>query len=67
MMASLLLRYGPEALSKLLNEITHWMESGGYQSVEQLKGSMSLRNCADSSALERANYMKALVSYTDKV
>ncbi|MFO0870655.1 MAG: dihydroorotate dehydrogenase-like protein [Pirellulales bacterium] len=67
MMASLLLRYGPEALSKLLSEITHWMESGGYQSVEQLKGSMSLRNCADSSALERANYMKALVSYTDKV
>ena len=54
MMASLLLRYGPDALPKLLSEITHWMESGGYSSIEQMKGSMSLRNCADASALERA-------------
>jgi dihydroorotate dehydrogenase (fumarate) len=65
MMASLLLRYGPDAVPKLLAEITHWLETGGYASVQQMKGSMSLRNCADSSALERANYMKALVSYSD--
>lgn len=65
MLASLLLRYGPDAVPKLLTEISHWLETGGYASVSQMKGSMSLRNCADSSALERANYMKALVSYSD--
>ncbi|HND55039.1 MAG TPA: dihydroorotate dehydrogenase-like protein, partial [Pirellulaceae bacterium] len=66
MMASLLMRYGPDSVHKLLAEITHWLQSGGYTSVEQMKGSMSLRNVPDSSVLERANYMKALVSYTDR-
>ena len=67
MMASLLLRYGPETIGKLRHEITHWLESGGYESVEQMKGSMSLKKCADPSALERSNYMKALTSYTDPI
>lgn len=65
MVASLLLRYGPDAVHKLLSEITHWLASGQYESVSQMRGSMSLKNCPDASALERANYMKALVSYTD--
>jgi dihydroorotate dehydrogenase (fumarate) len=65
MMTSLLLRHGPESLRRLLPEISHWMETGGYSSIEQMKGSMSLKNCADASQLERANYMKALTSYTD--
>jgi dihydroorotate dehydrogenase (fumarate) len=65
MMTSLLLRHGPETLRRLLPEISHWMETGGYSSIEQMKGSMSLKNCPDASQLERANYMKALTSYTD--
>lgn len=65
-LAALLLRYGPESLRKLLAEMTHWLTNGGYESVAQMKGSMSLRNIADRGALERANYMKALVSYTDQ-
>jgi hypothetical protein len=32
--------------------------------LEQLKGSMSYGNCPDAGALERANYMKSLASYT---
>ena len=44
-----------------------WLAEGEYRSVEQMKGSMSLRNVADTSALERGNYMKALISYTDKM
>ena len=35
-----------------------------YDSVEQLKGSMSHANCPDPRALERAHYMKALTTYT---
>lgn len=65
MMASVLLRYGPETITKLVEELRHWLETGGYSSIEQMKGSMSLKKCPDPSALERANYMKALVSYTD--
>ena len=65
MMTSLLLRHGPETIRRLLPEISHWLETGGYSSIEQMKGSMSLKNCPDASQLERANYMKALTSYTD--
>ena len=64
MMTSILLIKGPEFLSTILAEVTQWLTENEYRSVEQLKGSMSRGNCADPSALERANYMKALVSYT---
>ena len=45
-------------------QIEVWMEEKEYESVEQLKGSMSRENIPDPSALERGNYMKALTSYT---
>jgi dihydroorotate dehydrogenase (fumarate) len=38
------------------------MEKHEFESVRQLKGSMSQKNCADPSAFERAHYMRALTS-----
>jgi dihydroorotate dehydrogenase (fumarate) len=38
------------------------MEERGYESVNQLRGSMSQKNCADPSAFERAQYMQAALS-----
>lgn len=64
MMASILLIKGPEFLSTLLDDVRTWLEENEYDSVEQLKGSMSRGNCPDPSALERANYMQALTTYT---
>jgi dihydroorotate dehydrogenase (fumarate) len=43
-----------------------WMEKNEYESVEQLKGSMSRENCPDPSAFQRGNYMKTLTSYVGK-
>jgi dihydroorotate dehydrogenase (fumarate) len=37
-----------------------------YVSIEQLKGSLSQQSCPDPDAFERANYMKALRSYTSR-
>jgi dihydroorotate dehydrogenase (fumarate) len=67
MMASVLLQRGAGYLAQMLQELENWLEENEYTSVEQLKGSMSRIHCADPSQLERANYMKALVSYTDAV
>ena len=39
------------------------LEKGEYESVEQLKGSMSQASCPDPEAFERSQYMRALVSY----
>jgi dihydroorotate dehydrogenase (fumarate) len=67
MMAAALLRYGPTWLQTVLTELTRWLENKEYESVEQLKGSMSLQNYDDASAYHRANYMKAVVSYTSNL
>jgi dihydroorotate dehydrogenase (fumarate) len=64
MMASVLLINGPAFLGQLLADVGTWLEENEYDSVEQLKGSMSKANCPDPSALERANYMKTLTTYT---
>ncbi len=67
MIASTLLKHGIDHLQVLRNELVQWMDENGYFSVEQLKGSMSLDNCSNPEGLKRANYMKALTSYTTKV
>jgi dihydroorotate dehydrogenase (fumarate) len=62
-LCSVLLRRGPGELKTILKEMQAWMEEKEYESVRQMKGSMSQKAVADPSAFERANYMKALASY----
>jgi len=61
---SALIHRGPEYLSDLLAEISQWLEEHEYESVRQLKGSMSRLKSPDASAYERANYLRALSKYT---
>lgn len=65
-MATALLRYGPPYVKKLVEEVERWLEEHEYVSVEQMKGSLSRGNSPDPSAFERANYMKALTSFTSE-
>lgn len=63
MLASELLRHGPNRLSDMRQDLTSWMEDHEYESVEQMKGSMSQRNVANADAYVRANYIKMLQSW----
>jgi len=63
MMCSALLKHGAGRIGEVLTELTRWMEEHEYESVGQMKGSMSQKSVADPAAFERANYMKALNSY----
>jgi dihydroorotate dehydrogenase (fumarate) len=63
MMASALLKHGPEQIKAILADMDQWMLEHEYHSVQQMKGSMSQKSIADPAAFERANYMKALQSY----
>lgn len=63
-MCSALLTHGPEHIQKCLNEISQWMDEHEYESVEQLKGSISQKNAMDPAAYERANYVNVLDSFT---
>ena len=66
MIASSLLRQGPRHVETLVRGVQAWMSDRDYVSVTQLKGSLSQRACPDPDAFERANYMKALKSYTSE-
>ncbi len=63
MMASALLKNGIEHLSKVEADLRQWMEEHEYDSVQQMRGSMSQRHSGDPSAFERAQYMRALTTY----
>jgi dihydroorotate dehydrogenase (fumarate) len=63
MMASELLRSGVWRIREIVDEMTRWMTEREYESVEEMRGSMSQKNVAEPSAFERANYMKVLQSW----
>ena len=66
MLASALLRFGPERLTAIETDLVEWLTEREYESVEQLKGSASQASCPDPAAFERGNYMRALVSYSPR-
>ena len=57
---------GFDRVKQMLADLTAWMGAKGYDSVEQLRGSMSHKNCPQPAAFERGNYMKALAKFTGK-
>ena len=63
MLCSALLKHGVGRIKEIEKGIAQWMEEHNYESVLQMKGSMSQKSCPHPSAFERANYMKALKSY----
>jgi dihydroorotate dehydrogenase (fumarate) len=67
MLTSALLEHGPGRLLHILSDMQTWMEEREYESVEQLRGSMSQRHVAEPAAFERANYMRALTAFDDHV
>jgi dihydroorotate dehydrogenase (fumarate) len=62
MLCSTLLRNGIRHLEHIEEGMLEWMEKHEYESVQQMKGSMSQLRCPDPSAFERAQYMKAVKS-----
>jgi dihydroorotate dehydrogenase (fumarate) len=60
MTASALLRHGPEYARVLLDGLTSWMGRKGLQSVDELRGMLSVPVDADRSAYERAGYVSAM-------
>jgi dihydroorotate dehydrogenase (fumarate) len=63
MTTSALLQHGPERITVMLDWVRNWMAGRDYESVEQLKGSVSRRNVPDPDVYERANYYQMLHSW----
>jgi dihydroorotate dehydrogenase (fumarate) len=64
MMTSALLAKGIAHLTTMQNDLVRWMEQHEYESIRQMRGSLSRRAVPDPSAFERGNYIKTLSSYT---
>lgn len=60
MMCSSLYRNGIHYIKEIREGMLRWMQEHEYESVAQMKGSMSQLRCADPSAFERAQYMRAI-------
>lgn len=67
MLASELLDKGTRRITELSSQLLDWMEKGQYSSVKQMRGSMSQKNVPDPAAFERANYMRALTSFDNRL
>ncbi len=62
-MTSAVLRHGPEHVRTVLDELRVWVQDNEYESIAQLRGSVSSAGAEDPAAFERANYVKVLSSY----
>ncbi|MCE1188757.1 MAG: dihydroorotate dehydrogenase-like protein [Ignavibacteria bacterium] len=60
---SCLLKFGVGHIADMLTRLNYWLEANEYESLDQMRGSMSYKNVADPAQFERANYMKVLHSY----
>ena len=66
MMTSALLRNGPEHVAVVERELRAVMAERDYDSVAQLRGSMSRAAMPDPAGFERANYMRTLMSWSSR-
>jgi len=64
MMTSAILRNGPEHFGAVERQLLDWMDANEYESVSELRGSVSYAASDDPAAFERANYRRTLHSWT---
>jgi dihydroorotate dehydrogenase (fumarate) len=59
-MVSALLRNGPNHLKTVKREVEAWMQEHEWDSLNEMRGNMSLQRIPDPAAYERANFRMAL-------
>ncbi len=59
-----LLALGPKHLSRVIADMSAWMEHQGFESVAELRGRLSQSSVLDPSDYERLNYIRVLDSYS---
>jgi len=63
MLCSVLLRHGVGHIRSIEQGLRQWMEEREYESVGQMRGSMSQIHCENPDEFERAQYVRALQSF----
>jgi len=63
-LCSELLQHGTIRITEILAQLDEWLQEHEYESVQQLKGSISLQHAIDPAAYVRANYLDVIDSYS---
>lgn len=63
MVCSVLYERGIDYLQSIEQHLREWMAHHEYESVAQMRGSLSQQHCPDPTAFERALYLRALQSF----
>ena len=63
-LVSTLLRHGPTFAATMVQGLEQWMDWNHLTRLDEMRGSASLRHTKDRTAFERANYLRALQSWS---
>lgn len=63
MLTSALMAHGPGILKTIAKDLIAWMDENEYQSLAQMKGSMSMIHSPQPQILVRDNYMRTLLDF----
>lgn len=64
MLCSSVLRHGIKHIRVIEQELRDWMDEHEYASIDQMRGSLSQKYCADPGSFERAQYIRAVGVHT---
>lgn len=62
-LCAVLLEKGPKYCAELLTQLQHWLTENEYESVQQMKGSVSQACVIDPAVYEHSNYIDVIKSY----
>ena len=63
MLASTLLVHGVDRLRRIRENLSLWLEAREYESIGQLRGSMSQQHVAEPATFERAHYVRTVGTF----
>lgn len=64
LLASALIRNGPDYIGRLRNDLDEWLDDRGEPSVSAVRGRLSQIACGNPRAFERAQYIRAIAGHT---
>ncbi|MFA6958819.1 MAG: dihydroorotate dehydrogenase-like protein [Thermoanaerobaculia bacterium] len=62
-MVASIFKNGPGHVATVRREMVEWMEGKGYESIDQMRGSMNILRSPNPREYERANYLKILQTW----
>jgi dihydroorotate dehydrogenase (fumarate) len=65
MLASALIRHGPQHLAVMLERLSQWLQERNFTSIDQLRGAVNSYHLQDAAVSERTHYMRAITTTID--